>query len=147
MNQPLPDIPVRIDLSPGADDASTGMAQALLREVAAHLRSVAAGGERQILELGNLPLSEGDRQQLDEWLGKGEVEVTIQAAGLTRIHETRYPGVWWVKYFKEGGNEVVAEQLEIGAVPTILEAHIEDIQDSAERLPQLFETISSSNPQ
>jgi len=139
----LPDFPVRVDLTPGAEAHPTGMTLALLRELAEHLRSVAAGGERQILELGNLPLTDPDREQLATLLGHGEVDITINAAGETRIHETRYPGVWWVKYFNEGG-EVVAEQLEIGAVPTILEAHIEDIQDSAERLPHLFETEASN---
>lgn len=141
----LPDFPVRVDLTPGADNQPTGMTHALLRELAAHLQSVANGGERQILELRNLPLNDADRAQLDELLGHGEVDITINAAGETRIHETRYPGVWWVKYFNEGG-EVAAEQLEIGAVPTILEAHLEDIKDSAERLPHLFERLAS-NPQ
>jgi hydrogenase-1 operon protein HyaF len=132
----LKDIPVRIDLSGDGDPA--GMAQALLREIADHLRTVAAGGERQIVGLATLPLSDADRTFLKETLGRGEVEARISAAGTSEVYETAYPGVWWVTYMTEGGQSV-AEQLEIGTVPMILEAHLDDIRHSAERFPQLFE--------
>lgn len=135
----LKDIPVHFDAGPGPNGSeSTGMAEALLREVADHLLTVARGGERQIVELGNLPLSDGDFQLLEEKLGRGEVAAEISASGRTEVYETGFPGVWWVKYYNAGDQPAV-QQLEIGTVPMILEAHPEDIQASAERFSQLFE--------
>ena len=135
----LKDIPVHFDAGPGPTGTEpTGMAEALLREVADHLLTVARGGERQIVELGNLPLSAGDFQLLEERLGRGEVAAEVSASGRTEVHETAFPGVWWVKYYN-AGDQPAAQQLEIGTVPMILEAHPEDIQASAERFSQLFE--------
>ena len=135
----LKDIPVHFDTGPvPAGSEPTGMAEALLREVAAHLVTVAGGGERQIVELGNLPLSDGDFQLLEEKLGRGEVAAEVSASGRTEVHETAFPGVWWVKYYN-AGDQPAAQQLEIGTVPMIFEAHPEDIQASAERFSQLFE--------
>ncbi len=142
----LKDIPVHFDPGPEPDgSAPTGMALALLQEVADHLRTVADGGERQIVELGNLPLSDGDFRLLEEKLGRGEVEATISASGRTEVFETAYTGVWWVKYFNEGDHPA-AQQLEIGTVPMILEAHPDDIQASAENFSRLFdETVRNSH--
>ncbi|AGA33713.1 Hydrogenase maturation factor HoxQ domain-containing protein [Thioalkalivibrio nitratireducens DSM 14787] len=133
----LKDIPVKFEGSPNEAEPG-GMALALLREIADHLSTVVGGGERQVVELGNLPLSEVDRELLRERLGRGEVEAKILASGLTEVYETAFPGVWWVKYFHDG-DHYVAEQIEIGAVPMILETHAEDIRASAERFTQLFE--------
>ncbi len=135
----LKDIPVRFDSGPGPGDSEpTGMAMALLREVADHLLTVAQGGERQVVELGNLPLSDGDLQLLEDKLGRGEVDAKVSASGLTEVYETAFPGVWWVKYF-DNGDRPAAQQLEIGTVPMIIEAHPDDIQASADRFSQLFE--------
>lgn len=136
----LKDIPVRIAAGPDSGngaDSGTGMALALLREIADHLNTVAAGGERQVVGLGSLPLTEADRALLSEKLGRGEVEATVSALGPTEVYETAFAGVWWVKYMNDGGI-VVAEQIEIGRVPVILESDPADIRDSAERFPGLF---------
>lgn len=141
----LKDIPVKFDNGGGTDDsATTGLAIALLREVADHLLTVSQGGDRQVVELTNLPLSEGDLQLLEEKLGRGEVEARVDAAGSTEVFETSFPGVWWVRYLGEDGR-ANTQQLEIGTVPMILEAHKEDIQASAERFPQLFDDLDPNH--
>jgi len=93
-----------------------------------------------VVELTNLPLSEGDFRLLADKLGRGEVDARISAAGSTEVFETSFHGVWWVKYLGEDGN-VITQQLEIGTVPMILEAHREDILSSAERFPELFDDL------
>jgi len=141
----LKDIPVKLDNGTGLDDtAPTGLAIALLREVADHLLTVSQGGDRQVVELTNLPLSEGDFQLLAEKLGRGEVEARVNAAGPTEVFETSFPGVWWVKYLGED-ERVITQQLEIGTVPMILEAHHEDIQASAGRFPQIFDELDPNH--
>ena len=133
----LKDIPVMID-SGSVDDAPTGMAEALLREIADHLLTVGSGGERQVVELGNLPLSAGDLLLLEEKLGRGEVTADVSALGPTEVYETAFAGLWWVKYFNDD-RHLVTQQLEIGTVPMILEAHPEDIRAGAERFNELLE--------
>ncbi|MFO7953711.1 hydrogenase expression/formation protein [Thioalkalivibrio sp.] len=142
----LQDIPVHIDLDPALtkdDGVNTAMVMALLQEISTHLRSVAEGGERQVVELGNLPLSDADIELLDSKLGRGEVSATITASGPSEIHETAFPGLWWVKYFNDA-ESLVSQQLEIGPVPMILEAHPVDIEDSAERFPDLFGSLETT---
>jgi hydrogenase-1 operon protein HyaF len=150
----LKDIPVRIESlpqGPGQTLLSTGgtgsavlpeappgsMAQALLREIGACLQTVAAGGPRQVIELGNLPIGEAELRLLEEALGHGEVHAQISASGPSTVYETAYPGVWWVKYFNDG-DYVVTQQVEVGTVAMILEAHPEDIRDSAARFLSRF---------
>lgn len=141
----LKDIPVHFDTGPTPSGSEpTGMAEALLHEIAAHLLTVARGGERQIVELGNLPLSEGDFQVLEDKLGRGEVSAEISASGRTEVHETAFPGLWWVKYYN-AGDQPAAQQLEIGTVPMIFEAHPEDIQASAERFSKLLEASEGNS--
>jgi hydrogenase-1 operon protein HyaF len=137
----LQDIPVRVDFVPpeAAEGEPGGMALALLREIADQLQAVAGGAARQVIELANLPLTEEDRALLSERLGRGEVEAQVQAAGPTEVFETAFPGVWWVIYRNEAGNPI-GEQLEIGPVPMILEAHRDDIRASAERMAQELAT-------
>jgi hydrogenase-1 operon protein HyaF len=137
----LKDIPVKLDNGPGAPGSEpTGLANALLREIADHLLTVSQGGDRRVVELTNLPLNESDIQLLQEKLGRGEVEARINAAGPTEVFETSFPGVWWVKYLGED-EHVITQQLEIGTVPLILEAHREDIRASAERFTRLFDDL------
>ncbi|MGM0552599.1 MAG: hydrogenase expression/formation protein [Pseudomonadota bacterium] len=142
----LQDIPVRVDLDSAiaeADSVNTAMVMALMQEIATHLRSVAEGGERQVVELGNLPLSDADIELLENRLGRGEVSATITASGPSEVHETAFAGLWWVKYFNDA-ESLVSQQLEIGPVPMILEAHPVDIEDSAQRFPELFDSLEST---
>lgn len=141
----LKDIAVKFDPGPGpGSPETTGLAVALLREIADHLLTVSQGGDRQVVELTNLPLSDGDVQLLEAKLGRGEVEARINAAGPTEVFETAFPGVWWVRYLSEG-DRVITQQLEIGAVPVILEAHHEDIQASAKRFPSMFDELDTNH--
>lgn len=142
----LQDIPVRLDLDPAPNEenaVNTAMVMALLQEIASHLNSVAEGGERQVVELGNLPLSDADIELLEAKLGRGEVSATITASGPSEVYETAFPGLWWVKYFNDA-ESLVSQQLEIGQVPMILEAHPVDIEDSAQRFPDLFASLEST---
>ncbi|WP_019627267.1 hydrogenase expression/formation C-terminal domain-containing protein [Thioalkalivibrio sp. ALJT] len=138
----LGDIPIKVDFDAGPQpDAglNTAMVMALLQEIATHLNDVANGGERQVVELGNLPLSDADIVLLEQKLGRGEVHATVSAAGPSEIYETTFPGLWWVKYFNDA-ESLVSQQLEIGPAPMILEAHRVDIEDSAQRFPALFDS-------
>lgn len=113
----------------------TGMAKAVLAEAIGYLRDLADGGERQVIDLKGLPMTQGDLRQLQDTLGRGEVSASVDAAGPTEVFETRFPGLWWVRY-QNADEQVVAEQLVVGRVPEILETHLDDVRNSVARLEE-----------
>lgn len=100
-------------------------APALLHEIADLLARLVDTGEATSIDLRSLPLTPADYAFLEEALGRGEVEVEVQAAGPTHVHETGVNGVWWVKHFN-ALEEVAGELLEITYVPEILKTHPSD---------------------
>ena len=99
---------------------------ALLHEIADGVERLAADGETGAIDLGSLPLSPLDRECLHRMLGTGEVEATLKVDGLSEIHETGIPGVWWIEH-RDPRGELIAELIEIAQVPGILNAAAEDI--------------------
>jgi hydrogenase-1 operon protein HyaF len=120
-------------LSPCIQEQTTGMAHALLPEIAESLARLARSGEPGSIDLRSLPLSDGDRSALAQRLGRGEVVAHLEVAGSTEIWETSYPGVWWVRHLGMDG-KVACEQIEICPIPEILITHSTDIQAAAARL-------------
>ena len=66
-------------------------------------------------------------------LGVGELDLTIDFNGPTRIRETAYPGVWWIQH-KDGEDRVLAEYIEINRIPDFLCAQTDQIEDAARAL-------------
>ena len=104
-----------------------GLVEALLAEVAGLLERLIAHGEEGTIDLLGMPLSPAALAMLDQRLGHGEVDVRINASGLSEIHETRFPGVWWTQHSDEDGR-VIARQIEAAFVPNILRADVEDMK-------------------
>jgi hydrogenase-1 operon protein HyaF len=111
----------------------TGMADAVLREIAALLVRFAATGEPGAIDIRSLPLTLADLAELDERLGKGEATVRLSTAGGSDIWETSYAGVWRVRDFDSTGR-IAAERIEITRVPEIVMAHAADIRAAATRM-------------
>ena len=108
------------------DDYSVGNIRALLAEIAAHLEKLVSDGTTGMIDLNSLPLAPGEYEQLRQTLGQGEVSARIEAIGPSEIIETRYPGVWWVTHYNVEG-DIVADMLEIAAIPEIITSQPEDI--------------------
>ncbi len=121
---------------------STGNGTALLHELATLLQALARHGKAASIDLRSVPLSPGDLQELDDFLGAGAVEARIDALGESRVTETRYPGIWRVVHRNETG-EIVAELIEVCTVPAILCAPVEDIAAAAGRLALQFGQTTS----
>ena len=113
----LESIPVRID--PGDTSGLTGNAWPVVSEIAALAGRLATTGAPGAIDVLALPLSPADRAWLRETLGRGEVNATIEAAGLSSIEETGFPCVWWVTHRSATG-QVVAELIEVATVPEIV---------------------------
>jgi hydrogenase-1 operon protein HyaF len=111
----------------------TGSAPAVLREIADLLDRLQRTGETGTIDLGGLPLSPADRRWLLEQLGKGEVEMTLDAGGSSRMVETGYPGVWWIEHRNEQETKV-AEFIEVAPVPELIPAHPDAVASGLEKL-------------
>jgi hydrogenase-1 operon protein HyaF len=124
--------------------ASTGMAQAVLFEIAEYLQDLAENGQRHVIDLSSLPMSDVDKQELETLLGTGEVRITLQTIGESSIHETRYSGVWWIKHYNPE-RQLLSELLEIARIPEIVQSHPEDIRQSAQDIRIYTQTQPTGN--
>lgn len=127
----------------GATANRTGLTDSLLREIAEHLAILGEAGVPAAIDLHSLPMSKADRLELEERLGRGEVEVLLTAAGTSEIWETRYPGVWWARHLG-ADDRVAAELIEITACPQILVTHNADIAAAGARLRDELALISEN---
>jgi hypothetical protein len=78
-------------------------------------------------------MSAEDRIELQTTLGQGEVHATLNCQGVSTLRETGVSGVWWVGHNDERG-ELVAELIEVCAIPKILEASNEEMAAGADAL-------------
>lgn len=117
---------------------NTGMAWSILTEIRTLLSRLADTGEVSAIDLRSIPLTETDRTQLEELLGRGEVSVQLDVLGATEIWETGYAGVWWTRH-RGADDKVASEEITITPVPEILRAHPVDIATAANSLAAMLE--------
>ena len=112
---------------------STGMVDSILSEIAQRLQALADENEPALIDLHSLPLSQTDRQELEEVLGLGEVSVRLDLAGPTRIWETAYAGVWWIRHMG-AGERIATEEIAVTHIPEILLSQPDDVAAAARRI-------------
>ena len=127
-----------------ADPHSVGNVAAFLSEIASLLEKFAASGATGLIDLKNLPFSPGEYEQLRFTLGRGEVSARLDAIGSSEIIETHFPGVWWVTHYNVEG-DIVADLIEIAAVPDILQSQPEDVRAGLARLQTLISQSAASD--
>ena len=115
------------------DGTTTGMALSVLAEVGRLLEALAESGRPGAIDLRSLPLTDADRRQLEDLLGRGEVHAELDVAGKSEVWETAYPGAWWVRHLG-ADDRIASEEIAICPVPEILQAHPDDILAGARRL-------------
>jgi HupH hydrogenase expression protein, C-terminal conserved region len=129
----LSNIPVKVV---GATSTTSGTVggglSAILREISELLERLAQYDETAAIDLRSLPFSPTDYKSLREFLGDGEVEITLNVDGLSQVRETGFPGVWWVEH-RNPEDELVAELLEITNIPEIVVTEREEVVRSAHR--------------
>jgi hydrogenase-1 operon protein HyaF len=124
-------IPIEINHS------SSGMAQALFTELAQHLQQLLDQGTEHTIDLFSLPVSDQDKQELEQLLGKGEVEITLTTVGESRIYETAYNGIWWVRHYA-ADELLISEFIEVSRIPEIIKSHPSDVALSADRMKKII---------
>lgn len=111
----------------------TGLARVVEREILEHLEALARDGTEAAIDLRGLPMSNADREELEDALGHGEIRVALTAMGESELWETRFNGVWWVRHRGTDG-QVIAEQVEITLLPEILKTDPADARTAAARM-------------
>lgn len=119
--------------APCQTERVTGMALSVFAEIADMLERLATDGTTGAIDLRSLPLTDADRAQLEELLGRGEVETTLDISGRSTVRETAYPGTWWICH-RGAEDRVSSEEIAICPVPEILTAHEADIRAAAARM-------------
>ncbi|MDT8448794.1 MAG: hydrogenase expression/formation C-terminal domain-containing protein [Wenzhouxiangellaceae bacterium] len=106
---------------------------ALAHEIVAGLERLQDNGESSAIDLKSLPMAPEEFNEVRDMLGSGEIDLTLDLDGPTRIRETAYPGVWWIRH-ESGDGRVLAEYIEIGRFPEFLAAQPEHVSDSVRQL-------------
>ena len=101
----------------------------LLLQIEQALQDLQETGSETVIDLGAMPFSPQDEQDLRERLGRGEVNATVEAFGPTLVQETAYPGVWLVEH-RDAEQRRLTLHLEITRVPAILAAPDGDLGES-----------------
>jgi len=130
---------LRDSAAPCLSDRATGMALSVLAEAGRLLETLAATGEPGFIDLRSLPLSDADRSQLEDVLGRGEVQAELDVAGKSEVWETSFPGVWWIRHMG-AGDKIATEEIAVCRIPEILITHPVDIEAAASRLREELET-------
>jgi hydrogenase-1 operon protein HyaF len=110
-------------------------APAILTELAEYLRRWRPGRAAEVINLTLLPLSAGDLDYLGRRLGSGGATILSRGYGNCRITRTALGSVWQLVYYNSQ-DQVILQTLEVGGVPDVVCAAVEDLQDSHERLAE-----------
>ncbi len=123
---------------------TTGMAYSILAEISQLLTTLSERGEAGAIDLRSLPLTDADRAQLEEILGRGEVRAELELAGASEVWETSYNGVWWIRH-KGAGDKIATEQIAVTPVPEILMTHPADIAAASRRIRQDLDSAGAQS--
>ena len=116
-------------------------APALLAELADRSLRWQPGVPSHVVNLTLLPLSPADSAHLDAQLPAGRVLILSRGYGNCRITNLGLAHAWRVTYFNSTDINIL-DTLEIGPVPEVACAAVEDLQDSAERLAEVLDWVS-----
>ena len=78
---------------------------------------------------------------LDSMLGEGEMRMDLETLGRSRIRESSFPGIWWVRHEDPDG-KLLADHIEVAHIPDIVPAHASDVAMGRARLAERIKQIS-----
>jgi hydrogenase-1 operon protein HyaF len=110
------------------EDIVTGLSAPILHEICQYYGEFCQNQTPKTISMRSLPLTKGDITQIDEYLGHGEVNITLNILGESLVWETNYSGIWRIRH--KSGDRIISDDIEICAIPEILISHIYDIKNS-----------------
>lgn len=139
-------IPLKLNSTPKKTATIGGGVQAMAYEVLSHLENLRENGETAAIDLKSLPMAPDEFHGIKKMLGQGELDLTVEMDGPTRIRETAYAGVWWIQHKGEDGR-ILAEYIEITRFPDFLSAQPEHIADAVRHLQDRLKEQSKEQSQ
>ncbi len=118
---------------------------AIAAEIASLVDRLATEGEAGAIDLRSLPMTGADRARLREFLGAGEVRITIDADGLSTVWETATAGVWWAEH-RNSEDQLIAELIEVCHVPDILMLDHDALVAGSRRLHERVAALTVEAP-
>lgn len=125
----MADIKVQVE----APDYDSGNLQSILSEIKFALEQLLQQQKTHSIDLRAMPWSPGEEDRLEEYLGRGEVSVELNALGKSSFYETRFSGIWIVTHYNQE-DEIIGKLIEISYMPDMIYAQYEDVKNSFERL-------------
>ena len=107
----------------------------LLHEVRHALARYHDSGETTTIDLRRIPMTERDEEELEGFLGVGDVSIDIQALGPTQIRETQFPAVWHIVHFNADG-DIAGKFVTVAAIPDLVMTPREDAARGLRALTQ-----------
>lgn len=118
-------------------------APAVLAELTDRVLGYRPGDPTHVVNLTLLPLSPGDLAAIDAHLGCGDVAILSRGYGNCRIALTAAPRCWRVTYYNSQ-DTVILDTIEVGGVPEVACAALDDLRDSSERLAELVRWLQAA---
>jgi len=130
------------------DNAKLGFTSSMnvepvLHEVQYALIKLLDSKQSSVIDLSSMPFAPGEKQQIKQLLGKGEVEILLNVMGKSSILETSYPCVWWIEHYNQD-QQITGTYIEIAIIPEIIQSVTEDISSGLQRLTQTLSKRSES---
>ncbi len=116
-------------------DYDSGNLQSILSEIKFALEQLLQQNKTHCIDLRAMPWSPGEETRLEEYLGRGEISVELNALGKSSFYETRFSGIWIVTHYNQQ-DEIIGKLIEITYMPDMIYAQYEDVKNSLERLQQ-----------
>ncbi|GAA6203159.1 hydrogenase expression/formation C-terminal domain-containing protein [Aquicoccus sp. SU-CL01552] len=110
--------------------SENGIVAALMGELGALLEKFLETGVRDSIDLHRIPLTDQDLLELEQQLGTGEITISFDALGESRITETAHAGLWRVEHRNPSG-DLIAHLVEVGDVPSIVSAGRSEMRAAA----------------
>ena len=115
----------------------------VLLQIEQALQDLQETGSETVIDLGAIPFSAQDEQDLRERLGRGEVNSTVEAFGPTLVQETAFAGVWLVEY-QDAEQRRLTLHLQIVRIPELLITPADDLADSLASLRRVNRDFSAA---
>jgi hydrogenase-1 operon protein HyaF len=139
----------RIDLPEGAMNSPALLAEIRSQtatRAAARAAARAAGrapDAAHVINLTLFPMTPADHAVLEQALPVGPVAMISRGFGNCHVTSTGVADVWRVQYFNNM-NTLILNTIEVVDVPEVVEAAVEDLTDSRERLAELVAWMTES---
>lgn len=136
-------IPIRVELPTPLDYHA--IAHSVMLEVQVLLDEFVRSGQSGAIDLRQIPMMGPEIYQfLKQSLSAGEVSATIKGVSRTEVHETAFPGVWWVTH-RNQKDDIITELIEVTEIPEILRSQREDILHGLKSLGERLHVARQEN--